>query len=132
MTCDENWAGKVARIALAGRIAEMRSENKRASTAGYIGSDLRNTQAAWQFGFPGVMSEEAQQAWLKAQWVQARDLVVLQWRDIELIAAALLERETLSGADVDALLALPEPPAPSADAATPARALRRAIPAKKW
>jgi len=93
-------------IALAGEAAQRRF-NPRSVRRHHGGSDR---EAVLAYAWENSGSQRQAQALVNLWQVQAEDLVELRWPVIARVAAALLERRTLSYDDVQGLL-IPAPPA---------------------
>jgi len=94
------------RNGLAGLIGEQIARGVRPAMRlkSYIGTDreaidLGLNACMWPF-----RCEETRAAWLRLQWLIARDMLTACWSDVEKIAAALLARERLTGEEIDQLL----------------------------
>jgi ATP-dependent Zn protease len=88
-----------ALVCLAGGVAEKRFHGR----YDHIGAGADYEAAADMLSRHAGSAEEVS-AWLKLQAVRARHVVELEWETIELIAAALLERKTLTAFAVRSLL----------------------------
>ena len=91
----------------AGYEAERRFDPERADE-GLSQDDLNNAwnlPREWELPIRGCsyIGDEAYERYLDRQQRQARALVTKHWRFVEMLAQALLERETLTGEDVEDL-----------------------------
>ncbi len=97
------------RIAMAGQIAERLSRAewpKRMpdySKPGY-GSDLKLIERGKLLPECIFRSDDANTAWRRWQWTCVRDVLHEFWPQVVAVAEALLERETLSGDEVSAII----------------------------
>lgn len=94
---------KAARTALAGGIGEQLACGREPRMLRYIGTDLAVIKTAEQC-LTFEYSEEARRAWLRLQWLIARDTLHKHWDFVKAIAEALLERETLTGEETHEIL----------------------------
>jgi hypothetical protein len=88
-----------AMVLLAGGIAERRFTGR----ANHVGA-MSDYEKAADFAMACSGSERATSAFLKWLETVTEDVVRDRWAAIEAVAAALFERKTLSGKDVDRLV----------------------------
>jgi ATP-dependent Zn protease len=103
-------AVRETRIAMAGTIAEQIARNKRPIRLRYFGTDLQAIESVRQrCVHPLFCSEESYDAWLRWQWLYVRDMLYFFWPAVEIVAEALLERETITGDECEEIVRLSEP-----------------------
>jgi ATP-dependent Zn protease len=93
------------RNALAGRIGEQIARGLRPAMRlkSYLGTDREGIEHGLK-RLIGFRCDETRAAWLRLQWLITRDVLSTRWSEVEKIAAALLERERLTGEEIERLL----------------------------
>jgi hypothetical protein len=92
---------KNARIAMAGKISEQIGRGKLPIMLRYRWTDLESIQNTVSILFPSRASgEDTIAAWFKFQWLTTRDHLKQDWSKVEAVADALVDKETLTGAEV--------------------------------